>query len=125
MSKKKITLRDVLDAMRKNGFKKSRGDMLRGQRYKVFGQTFHKNVTIDSPREDVKAGCALGQAAYNLQVNPFALSDALQFGKNDGQEIRDRIFHLNDETGKSLQEIADTIEIEYKDHLDKVVLQHV
>jgi hypothetical protein len=82
-----IKLREVVDAIRKDGLPKHKGSF------------FHWG-----PGDRVISGCALGQAALNLDVDPEALWTALP------RTFRGRVVNLNDQTDLTLPQIADKME---------------
>lgn len=64
-----FTVRQVLQAVRKNGYKQAFGYLVRGHK----GRFLRENATA----EEVGAACAIGQAALNLGVKPSNLQNAL------------------------------------------------
>lgn len=99
----KVTVQDVVNAIRANGVRQARNEYVR---YDKSG--------------NVVSACAIGQAAINLGVDYASLYRALNHD-DDGKPmgLGSKIISLNDTRRKSLQEIADTIEALYPSLLKK------
>lgn len=99
----KLTVRDVVEAIEKNGYQQISG-MYVGN---LNGQL---------------AGCAIGQAAINLGVDADSLSDALSYVERKRKDLNPLdayIIWLNDKRGKSTKEIAAAVREQWADQLDK------
>jgi hypothetical protein len=96
MAERRIKIRDVVEAIRKDGLTKTKGEFFE----------------YDKTGEKIIGGCALGQAALNLSVRTDELWGELPEG------FRDRVVVLNDHTNLELPEIATQIEEEFKRFLD-------
>jgi hypothetical protein len=98
-----ITVKQLLDAVRKNGLPKITGKLLI-YGYEVGRVGGYKPI----------AGCAMGQAALNLNVPAKELEIAFsRLSLSNGLNITGKIEHLNDSTDKSLEEIANMLEEEF------------
>lgn len=108
-----LTYRKLVEAMRKNGYRKVRGS------YFKYKNTDGRRGTWDSSRiyKDTAlfGACAMGQAALNLDVDPNELIQGIDY------KIRERIFSLNDRTGKTVPQIANIIEEEFASIMDKEI----
>lgn len=98
-----ITLRELIDAMEKNGWKKARGTFFRNAKRHSINSDFVK-------RDQVVYACAIGQAALNLGVTPPMIGFS---GDTLG-----KIAKKNDTTGMTVPEIAQWAREEFKDQLD-------
>ena len=120
---KRVSMRDVIAAIRKNGYP---------QAFETFFALDEQNVSMVSAamsKEAIKfnSACAIGQAAVNLGVDATKLSDELldymflySSDEEDERSVNEVIILLNDDEGKSLQDIADELEsVLSKDILDK------
>jgi hypothetical protein len=81
----RVTVSDVIEAMRKNGFE----------------QNFDGNYFRYNNEEKIIAACAYGQAAINLGCSPESLQNAF------GSMVYIEIVQLNDASRLSVQAIAD------------------
>jgi hypothetical protein len=98
---KKFTMRDVVEAIRKDGLPKYRG-------------AFFDWKYGDDEMPVIVGGCALGQAALNLDV------DADQLWRVLPMTFRRAVTHMNDFSDRSLPEIADAVASE--SNLDTVII---
>lgn len=103
-----FTVRQVLQAVRKNGYKQAFGYLVRGPK----GRFLRENATA----EEVGAACAIGQAALNLGVKPASLQNALtnvifRPNINDifGTSLGRQIIRMNDVDRISVPEIGNTL----------------
>jgi hypothetical protein len=96
---KTYTVKDVTNAIRKNGLPKIKGQWL----------SYEEN----SPWRPI-GGCALGQASLNLNVPANHLQIKLS---TIVPELVNDIVELNDRTDKTLPQIADEIEERYRKQL--------
>jgi len=89
-----ITLRQFVDAIRKNGLPQARGQYF--------------TVDVDNT---VVTACALGQATINLDIKAANYLNRWYYNlPAEGMFEQPDIVELNDRDGLSLEEIADTIE---------------
>jgi hypothetical protein len=95
---RRLKVRTVVKAIRKNGLTKIKGQYLK------YGYLHSEQPT---------AGCAIGQAAYNLGVNAANLYTGLP------DYLAAYIVSLNDETDKTLPQIADEVEKNFGTVMDK------
>lgn len=111
--KKRITFKEVLDAIRQNGLPKEKGEFFR------FEET--KDSSGNVTEKHAVAACALGQAAINLGVYAPDLYDSLNItgGEEDYVTFGENIAAMNDATDSTFEEIADFFEQE-KEYLDYV-----
>jgi hypothetical protein len=103
-----FTVRQVLEAVRKNGYKQAFGYLVRGPK----GRFLRTNATA----EEIGAACAIGQAALNLGVKPGALQNALtrfiyRPNKNDvfDTSLGRQIIRMNDADKIPVPEIGNTL----------------
>lgn len=103
---KDVTGKDIIEAMRKNGYKKIRGGLIR---YKE---------RADGSKGPIAGACAIGQAAINLGVPAMMLEIKLPV------KVSRRIINLNDNyrfaNAKTVPEIADIVEKEFPELLDQI-----
>jgi hypothetical protein len=121
-----ITVQELADAIRKNGFEQtfSGSWIVPKDGEKHHPVEFGANL-FDIPPEDVDSACAIGQAALNLKVRPNAIASAIDNAggsreedwyrdyveKHGSLEFRSTtIIQMNDDQHKSCAEIADHIE---------------
>ncbi len=109
---KTITLRDIIQAIKKDGYKQATATLLRdGAGFPVYSDTWRgrgEPVTFAS-------ACAIGQAAVNLGVDAEQLNTILgdiSFLDNGNYDtsLRYRIVELNDRLGLSCGDIAEQLE---------------
>ena len=114
---KTFTVQEVIDAIRKDGWKKAYGAYWKDSNGDYLGDEDFDFETID--RSNIDSACALGQAALNLDVNPIYLETALNSIpiKLSGYEYETSlgvdITRLNDNTRNedlTLPQIADNLE---------------
>jgi hypothetical protein len=122
-----ITIRDFIEAGRKNGYPVARnGNYInikasaRDRAYYTtsFGMSFSEYY--DQP-ELVQSACFMGQSGINLKKNPAVLANALtraliNYGKYAG--MVGVIANKNDRTDWSLDQIADFLTAEFEEVLD-------
>jgi hypothetical protein len=101
LSKKKITVDDLIDAIEQNGLPKTKNQYFSRQ-YGTSGK--------------ITGGCAFGQAALNLGVRPISLDTQTAILSG---ELRDMIIELNDLTTQSLPEIAQKIRARFGEKFGK------
>jgi hypothetical protein len=106
---KRFTIREVLDAMEKNGYPK-----LTNGHY------------VKWDKGQVVAACAIGQAALNLGVKPADLNETLyapfvSYGNRFRQILDYYIPNQNDRSAKTVPQIAREFRELVKDHLDIVI----
>lgn len=106
----KITLHDVAEAIRKNGLIHTTGAMFKD----VDANWIDTDNTESITRRPLYA-CALGTAAWNLDVSPHDLYKALMINDN-GIFISSQIIKLNDDIKLSLSAIADIVEVWAQDN---------
>lgn len=97
---KKMKLRTIIAGIRKNGYPKGKND-------------YHNSHT--------GTYCALGQAGMNLgYVNDVAaIGRSLHYNNGFfGDRVYSKIIELNDHTSLNLAEIADAVELAFKDSLN-------
>jgi hypothetical protein len=117
-----ITVRDVAEAIRKNGLPKTTNNFYE---YESGGVRYKRTKLLVG--EKPVAACALGQAGLNLDVDAEELYDKLNLLRSDDTTTRSYLF-LGDEIAKanddgdSLDEIADAIINQYPDLLDTKVM---
>src|SRR6266550_3277567 len=103
---RRISVRDLTNAIRKNGYKK-----VKGHYYEYAWGRSNSFLSDDT----LVAACAIGQAAIVLGVEAGVLDEA--FSKmipfRSMRPINGIIRDLNDFTDKSMGEIADEIESKY------------
>jgi len=99
---KDITVRQVIDAIRKNGYKHIRNNLFINS---VYGMQ----------------ACALGTAYLNLGLYDENGRRNKTFNYNFDSVIETLVIQLNDTDGYSLNQIADYLEKEYVDKLDDIV----
>lgn len=91
---RKFNTRQFIDAMKKNGYRKAHGSWIQFKE--------------SNPKNGVYAACAGGQAFLNLGVNPLKVRENVWYTLPYGFTVR---FTLpNDETSKSVTEIATNLE---------------
>ena len=99
MEAREVTVKQFIEAMRRNGYEHIKGEYIR------FEPLESKNPV---------AGCAIGQAAINLGVYPEDLHTEFRrlsdFAEEAGKEKAPNIVSMNDNDGDSLNQIADVIE---------------
>jgi hypothetical protein len=105
---KTVTLSEILDAMEKNGYTKYQGEFV-----------IYEDVVDTEPQ--IKAACAVGQAALNLGVHPSSLYKALNWWIDDETYYLwgDDIARDNDTTEMTVPEIAHKYRKELKKFLNK------
>jgi hypothetical protein len=101
---RRIKLRTVVNAIRKNGYPKIRG------------QFTSRKWNRETFQYEISGGCAIGQAAINLGG-----VDASTLSANMPNVVARAIVHMNDHTPLSLPEIADGIEEKYAWLMDEWV----
>lgn len=94
------TVRDVFNAMEKNGYRKARGIFYRRSKASKYA----------SKLGPIISACAIGQAALNLNIPPNVLQHALTFVDH---RLTTEIIRLNDTTTKTVPEIAKELRIKY------------
>jgi hypothetical protein len=94
-----LSRNDVIEAIRRNGYEQTFGYY-----YILKDGTRIKNMEVLPNKRDVKAACAMGQAALNLGISPFIIAHVV-----DG--ILGEVVNLNDNIKLSLDEIADKLEV--------------
>lgn len=106
----KMKVSDFLDAMEKNGLKQAFNYFFRAGN----GAVLDMYIGPNSPKwPKIKAACALGQAAYNLNMSPGELVDRLLGAGID----RAYIYKLNDKYHLSVPEIARKLRESYSPEL--------
>ncbi len=102
LKKKRVTIRQIIDAIRTNGYEQARGKLVR--------RSLYWNGKGPQPFE---AACAMGQAAINLGVDAEELDERLFGIKIDyqTQTLREYIIEENDVMVLSCQEIANDLDI--------------
>ncbi len=112
-----ITIKDVLNAIRKNGYKKIQGS------YYEYVESNRTNW--ERPYETATGACAFGQAALNLGMHNANDLDERVGHSNiniDFIPINQHIRRLNDMTEMTLPEIADVVERQLtQEELSKVI----
>jgi hypothetical protein len=94
----KVNLRQIIAAIRKNGYPKARGV------YYDYEGSY----------------CALGQAARNLDLPFNVVGLTLRSHLTPlGIAFYNRVTHLNDKTTMDMVEIADMVELEFNSQLDE------
>jgi hypothetical protein len=117
-----ITLRDVAEAIRKNGLPKTTDNFYE---YESGGVRYKRTKLLVG--EKPVAACALGQAGLNLDVDAEKLYGKLNLLRSDDPSTKSYLF-LGDEiakandAGDSLEEIADAIINQYPNLLDTEVM---
>jgi hypothetical protein len=122
-----FTLRQVVDAIRQNGLPQAYGTFFADRR--------EWNPDIDYKLKDLKPdtihACALGQAAFNLDVDPTDLINSIEelddiIGE-DGDivfvsGIANDVINMNDTQQRTLSSIATFLENEYGALLDSTTI---
>jgi hypothetical protein len=108
----RLTVAKLLDAIEQNGLPKIKGEF----------------IEYDGENDIPMAGCAMGQAAINLNTTPYALNDlyynwlGFQKGFAENWEHGDwDIVFMNDHSDLTLPEIAQRARLALKDELDVVI----
>lgn len=113
---KTVTVREFIEAVRKNGFKQITGNLFQSR----YPQNHIDEGNYPPPNTKIIGACAYGQALINLGIDkPVDLS----YGSIQGR-IYSGIWRLNDGFYGpiyNLQEIADKLENEFKDELDEIL----
>jgi hypothetical protein len=108
---KTVTYRDLFDAIEKNGLEQAVGSWFR---------TEDTDVNDDDlwlpKKSEIKAACAVGQAALNLGVELHFLRENNLSGDRN---LIGTIEHWNDDEELTLQQIADKGRAEYAEYLDQ------
>lgn len=107
------TLNDVLDAMEKNGYKKIKGEFIE----------YKEEISSDYPfpqlTDKVIGACAIGQAALNLNKDPYDVDGIVSgYLTNIGPgafAIWQAIMVDNDRSNKRIRTIARTARKNFKD----------
>ena len=110
--KRELTLREITDAIEKNGLPQTKG---------MYWDSKHAdwNAANRTWTYEVGAACAIGQAAINLGVDYDALTDFLLDIGRGNKTLYHYITGKNDGVdGLSLKEIADKIRKNHKAKLD-------
>jgi len=90
MGNKRVTVRQLFDAMEKNYLPKATGQLI-----------------IRNGAGDIVSACAFGQAALHLNVNPEQLlAGARQFAKDYNVAALNEAVHLNDSSDSTISAIA-------------------
>ena len=123
----RFTLRQVVDAIRQNGLPQAYGTF--------FADRQEWNPAIDYRFKDLKPdtihACALGQAAFNLDVDPTDLINEIEeledIEGEDGSIVyvsgfANDVINMNDTQHKGLNQIAKYLEEEYGEVLDSTTL---
>lgn len=111
--KRELTVREFIEAIRKNGYDKAKGEYFRrGNSRKPSG--YFEDINNAGP---IVAACAYGQAALNLKVPPASLRNIMAKSKKL-THLSDKVINLNDNTNLNMQQIADRLEELYPDLLD-------
>ena len=122
-----FTLRQVVDAIRQNGLPQAYGTF--------FADRQEYNPAIDYRLRDLKPdtihACALGQAAFNLDVDPTDLINEIEeledIEGEDGSIVyvsgfANDVINMNDTQHKGLNQIAKYLEEEYGEVLDSTTI---
>jgi hypothetical protein len=109
MARKRFKIRQVLDAMRKNGFEHARGAWIKdnGKSQAPFGASYGNFET----RKKFDAACITMQAALNLGVDAVGLRDRLNY--LNGGYAGDAIIQYNDDP-YTVHTYDDTVEFAEK-----------
>ncbi len=109
MSKSKlITGRDIIEAIKKNGFNHSRGRWFGKSDKRINGQYVRGSTVITS-------ACVMGQAAINLGVDYTSLS------KGEFNEPTSKMITLNDHRRLSYPELVAEAEKLFAPYLDTTI----
>jgi len=109
--RKKVTIKQIIEAMRKNGYKFTRGTFFR--------DAFSDYPISDERRKDMEvvrfgSACAMGQAAANLGVNATELEKRLgmvvAFANGPMMRVSSAIVDMNDNKDMLPAAIADILE---------------
>jgi len=106
---RKITVRQVINNIRKNGYEQA------------FGQMFAKEL-VDGKWVDT--ACALGQAQLNLNIKEYHVDYPANTNEDNNEfprEFTGRIVALNDNERRPLNNIADILEREFGKNARKIV----
>jgi hypothetical protein len=113
---REITIDDVLDAIEKNGLEQTFGSF-----FKTEGEDY-----VNNPPKSGKiiGACALGQAALNLGVNNFSLTDTLNLALPNTR-LGQRIIKMNDHKKRSFAHIANyyRTRLSKKDRSTKILVR--
>jgi hypothetical protein len=120
---KKVTVQEVIDAIRQNGLKKAKLHYWRTRSGKALITGYPTNYD-EIDRTHIGAGCAIGQAALNLDVNPQYLYRSLNTIRvASGRGLGLQIVELNDATTMPLPRIADKLELGLSDEQKQKILE--
>jgi hypothetical protein len=104
-----LTVRQLLDAIEKNGLPQERG-------------TFVRTSNTFEGWSSVLGACAIGQAALNLGVDWYDLESGFAEVKTKGRRLLiNSIIGRNDSHGWSYKEIAEYYREKFADRLDEPV----
>jgi len=106
---KEVTVSDILDAIERNGLPKAKGEY------------FHRDTS-----EKIVGACALGQAAFNLDISPSDLDSKLTYIKEDDVDeyrynLSSYIVDLNDNGNYSFEEIARRVRQKFSNSLNEAI----
>lgn len=118
MTDKRFTLRDFIDAIRKNGLKQNKGHLFAYSLETVpFAVT---NYGKFIPSDGVITGaCAFGQGLINLGIDR---PDGIGISSSLMGSFYDRVWRLNDYEDRTPEEIANMLEEEFGVYLDREFL---
>ena len=105
-----MKVKDVFDAIEKNGLPKAKGYFLKD----AAGVEFDTRLPLEPT-----SGCALGQAAFNLGRSPRYICAVLNSRSN---EITTYIVNQNDNTNKTLPQIAASAREVFSDLLEEELI---
>ena len=105
----KVTGRQIIEAIEKNGLPQTRGAFYRDE----------NGMEVDFPAQ-AKSACAIGMAAINLGVSFITLRNGFRIDTEDGISFHcGFIESWNDDDGLSFKDIADKFRQEYPELLDR------